>query len=71
MVKGGSAAALISSTKPTKKWFIDSTATKHMTHNRDLSVDYTEYETPTEICLGDNTIIHALGEGMVKLPTWK
>ena len=30
-------------------------------------MDYVEYQTPTEIYLGDNTVIHALGEGLVKL----
>ena len=38
-----------------------------MTHNKDLFVDYVEYQTQTEIYLGDNTVIHALREGLVKL----
>ncbi len=60
--------ALISTMEPNDKWYIDSAATKHMTHNRNLLVDYVKYDTPTEIYLGDNAVIHAEGEGMVKLP---
>ncbi len=61
--------ALISTMEPNDKWYIDSAATKHMTHNKNLLVDYVKYDTPTEIYLGDNAVIHAEGEGMVKLPT--
>ena len=59
--------ALISSVNNTKKWFIDSTATKHMTHDKSILMYYNEYQQPTEICLGDNTVVLALGEGMVRL----
>ena len=64
----GGDAALISCTESTNEWFIDSAATKHMTHNKSLLMNYTQYKTPTDIYLGDNTAIKALGEGMVKLP---
>ncbi len=67
-VAEGGGVALISSAEPTSEWFIDSAATKHMTHDKSLLVNYTEYKTPTDIYLGDNTAIKALGEGMVKLP---
>jgi hypothetical protein len=40
-----------------------------MTHDRSLLINYEQYKTPTDIYLGDNTAIKALGEGMVKLPT--
>ena len=60
--------ALISSTEPTSEWFIDSAATKHMTHDKSLLMNYIQYKTPTDIYLGDNTAIKAMGEGMVKLP---
>ena len=65
----GGGIALISSTKPTNEWFIDSAATKQMTHDRSLLINYEQYKTSTDIYLGDNTAIKALGEGMVKLPT--
>ena len=64
----GGGVALIPCTEPTNEWFIDSAATKHMTHDKSLLINYTQYKTPTDIYLGDNTAIKALGEGMVKLP---
>ena len=64
----GDGLALISSTKFSDKWFVDSTAMKHMTHDESLLINYTSYLKPTEIFLGDNTIVHAIGEGMVKVP---
>ena len=57
--------ALISSTKNrSDEWFIDSEATKHMTNDRSILENYVQYEH-----LGDSTVIHALGEGKVRLPT--
>ena len=67
-VAEGGNVALISCTEPTNEWFIDSAATKHMTHDKSLLINYTQYKTPTDIYLGDNTAIKALGEGTVKLP---
>ena len=61
--------ALTTSSHPkgSKLWFIDSGATKHMTYEKDLIKDYIEYSQPTEIFLGDDTAIMALGEGKVTL----
>ena len=61
--------ALTTSSHPkgSKQWFIDSGATKHMTYEKDLIKDYIEYSQPTEIFLGDDTAIMALGEGKVTL----
>ena len=67
-VAEGGDVALISCTEPTNEWFIDSAATKHMTHDKSLLINYTQYKTPTDIYVGDNTAIKAFGEGMVKLP---
>ena len=50
-----------------KLWYIDSGATKHMTSEKDLIVDYVQYPQPSEIFLGDNRMIRALGEGKVSL----
>ncbi len=47
--------------------FIDSGATKHMTFQRYLIVDYIKYKQPSNIYLGDNRVIKAYGEGTVKL----
>ena len=62
--------ALISSTmNRSDEWFIDSAATKHMTNDRSMLEDFIEYQQPKNIYLGDSTVIHALGEGKVRLPT--
>ena len=61
--------ALISNANNTKKWFIDSPATKQMTHDKSILMYYNEYQQPAEIYLGDNTVVLALGEGMVRLHT--
>ena len=60
---------LISSTKIklSNGWFIDSAASKHMTYEKSIIHDFTEFHEPMEIHLGDNTIIFAYGEGQVKL----
>ena len=49
------------------RWYIDSGATKHMTFEKDLIVDFYEYEQPSKIYLGDNRAIEAFGEGKVNL----
>ena len=49
------------------RWYIDSGATKHMTFEKDLIVDFHEYEQPSDIYLGDNRAIEAFGEGKVNL----
>ena len=49
------------------RWYIDSGATEHMTFEKDLIVDFYEYEQPSKIYLGDNRAIEALGEGKVNL----
>ena len=48
-------------------WYIDSGATKHMTFEKDLIVDFYEYEQPSKIYLRDNRAIEAFGEGKVNL----
>ena len=37
-------------------WYIDSGATKHMTFEKDLIVDFMKYEQPSKIYLGDNRV---------------
>ena len=48
-------------------WYIDSGATKHMTLEKDLIVDFIKYEQPSKIYLGDNRVIEAYGQGKVRL----
>ena len=66
MAEGGG-AALISSTGSSTEWYADSAATKHMTNCKDSFINYTKFEAPTSIYLGDDTCIKASGQGMVKL----
>ncbi|XP_031550497.1 uncharacterized protein LOC116287933, partial [Actinia tenebrosa] len=40
-----------------------------MTHEREILLDYVEYKHPINIFLGDNTVIHTLGEGNANLST--
>ena len=63
----GIALTTTSSKKENNQWFIDSGATKHMTFQRNIITNYKKYEEPSKIFLGDNTIIKAYGEGIVKL----
>ena len=46
-----------------------SLTTKHMTNDRSILENYVQYDQPKDIYLGDSTVIHALGEGKVRLPT--
>ena len=49
-------------------WFIDSAATSHMTFNRDILLDYEEFEEPKEVSLGDDYSISSIGAGKARLP---
>ena len=40
-----------------------------MTYDQDFLVDYEQCKQPTNIYLGDNTVINAMGEGHAKLRT--
>ena len=48
-VAEGGDVALISCTEPKNERFIDSGATKHMTHDKSRLINYTQYKTPTDI----------------------
>ena len=48
-VDEGEGVALLSCTEPTSEWIIDSAATKHMTHDKSLLINCTQYKTPTDI----------------------
>ena len=61
-------ALILSTTNRSDEWFIDSAATKHMTHDKSILENFVQYEQPKNIYLGDSTVIHALGEGKVRLP---
>ena len=62
-------ALILSTMNQSNEWFIDSAATKYMTNDRSILENYVQYDQPKDIYLGDSTVIHALGEGKVRLPT--
>lgn len=45
------------------EWIIDSGATSHMTHDKTLLLNYSNYDEPTEILVGDGEHIEAHGKG--------
>ena len=52
----------------TNGWYVDSGATRHMTFQKNLLLDFVEFNKPSRICVGDNRVISATGEGKVKIP---
>ena len=62
-------ALLSSITNRTNEWFIDSGATKYMTFDRSIMINFVKFEHPLNIYLGDSTAVMAQGEGKVRLPT--
>ena len=52
-------------------WYIDSAATRHMTHDMSILMDYHEYpdDKISNVFLGNDFIVQAVGEGKVRLPT--
>ena len=51
----------------TDKWLVDSGASSHMTCNKELLVDYHEFDSPEKVGLGDGRTVSALGYGNVHL----
>ena len=51
------------------EWFIDSVASSHMTYDKTIFMDFVSYGQPSQVFLGDDTVISAAGEGKVRLPT--
>ena len=52
-------------------WYIDSAATRHMTYNKELLMDF-RYFSPDEqsdVYLGDDSKVSAVGEGKLRLAT--
>ena len=62
-------ALSLSTNDRTSKWFIDSAATKHMTYNRSILMDFIQYKHSLKTYLGENTVVLALGGRKVRLPT--
>ena len=49
-------------------WYVDSGATRHMTFQKNLLLDFVEFNKLSRIYLGDDRVISATGEGKVKIP---
>ena len=52
-------------------WYIDSGATRHMTFNKNALIDVRHFspEEQSEVYLGDDSTVTAVGEGKVRLAT--
>ena len=54
-------------TGKTEPWVMDSGCSRHMTFSRERLQDYTEFQTPETVRLGDGHVVEAYGEGRVQL----
>ena len=52
------------------QWYIDSAATRHMTFNKDALLDFRYFspEEQSDVYLGDDSAVSAVGEGKIRLP---
>ena len=48
-------------------WIIDSGASRHMTFQREILLDYKEFKSTQLVGLGDGYTVEALGTGCVKV----
>ena len=51
----------------TEEWIIDSGATSHMTHSKELLYQYCKFEVPEKVTLGDGRHVEALGTGDIQV----
>ena len=49
------------------EWLIDSGATSHMTHSKELLYHYRKFETPEKVNLGDGRTVEAIGRGDIQI----
>lgn len=50
-----------------EQWLVDSGASSHMTRQKELLVDYVEFEKPEKVGLGDGKTVEAVGIGNVRM----
>ena len=55
----------INEIKTKNEWYIDSAASSHMVNDKDSLHDYKHFEEPSNVLLGDNTCIPAVGQGKI------
>ena len=60
-------AAHLEVTDSSAKWLIDSGASKHMTYQKEILVDYRQFNRPQQVGLGDGRTVEAVGVGNVLL----
>lgn len=51
-------------------WIMDSGASEHMCHNIKCFTDYESFPLPKQIIIGDGTVIHAKGVGIIHLQAY-
>ena len=51
----------------TEKWIIDSGATSHMTHSKELFYHYRKFEVPEKVSLGDGRTVEAIDTGDIQV----
>ncbi len=49
------------------QWLTDSGASSHMTRQKELLMDYVQFENPEKVALGDRKTVEAVGKGNVRL----
>ena len=54
-----------------RNWLVDSGVSSHMTWDKELLMDYREFETPEMVSLGDGWTVNAFGAGNVHLKMFK
>ena len=48
-------------------WYIDSGASQHMSYDKEMMVDYVQFDDPQKVRLGDNRVVQAFGKGNIWL----
>lgn len=61
------ASAFATSVNPSCAWILDTGATQHMCHDRDVFSNYSEFEEPIPVKMGDAKLIYGIGSGTVTL----
>ena len=49
------------------RWLVDSSASSHMTNEKELLTDYKKFEKPEKVVLGDGQTVDAVGIGNVEV----
>jgi hypothetical protein len=58
-------AALLNTSDEKENWYLDSSASHHITPNRNWFIQYTRIEEPERVYLGNNTYCDVIGKGSI------